>query len=337
MAGIWEFRPGAPGSGAGTGRENEGGPVPHHGRFMSAGARQRKASPCLVCESDAGARVIFGLPNCTVARCSLCGFVYLDGERNPASERKRYAYDQFEQYGYLARYDAESIAREQLESLGRILRSAGSSPEELDPALPVLDVGCARGHFLRLLAGETGRGEMIGIDTSASMVAWGREAFGLDLRAGGIEEADFPPGHFILITMFDVLEHVAHPRDVLARVIRWLRPGGWAILEVPSEVTSFRAMAKLGYRLSGGRLVTPLKTIYHSMHLSYFTPGSLRKLVESLGAGLPAVIAKEAHVTRFGSGRFPLPARLAIRAVSLVDKALGTEAKLLAAIRRPVS
>jgi len=304
---------------------------------MNDGGKRDRASPCRVCESDAGARVIFRLPNCTVARCSLCGFVYLHGERNPVSEGKRYAYDQFEQHGYLVRYDVEAIAREQMESVRHILRLSGTSLEELDPALPVLDVGCARGHFLRLLARETGRRELIGLDTSPSMTSWGREAFGLDLRTGGIESTGFPPEHFLLITMFDVLEHLADPRDVLARLLCALKPGGWLVLEVPSEMTSFRVLAKLGYRLTGGRLVTPLKTIYHSMHLSYFTPGSLRKLVESLGATLPAITAKEAHVTRFGSGRFPFPARLAIRTVSLADRVLGTEAKLLAAVRRPAS
>ncbi|HEV8374869.1 MAG TPA: class I SAM-dependent methyltransferase [Candidatus Polarisedimenticolia bacterium] len=294
-------------------------------------------SPCLVCETSAGARIVFRLPNCTVARCARCGFVYLNGDRNPAAERRRYAADQFERYGYLVQFDVDTIVGEQMESLRRILLLSGTSLENLDPALPVLDVGCARGHFLQRLARETGRKDLMGVDTSEAMTSWGRNSFGLDLRAGGIEETGLPPDHFILITMFDVLEHVANPRDVLARVFRSLRPGGWLVLEIPSEVTSFRALAKLGYRLTGGRLVTPLKTIYHSMHLSYFDPASLRRLVESLGASCGAIIAKESHVTRFGGNRFPLPARVGIRAVSLLDKLLGTEAKLLGAFLRPAS
>ena len=43
---------------------------------------------------------------------------------------------------------------------------------------------------------------------------------------------------------------------------------------------------------------------------------------------------KEAHVTRFGLGRYPPPARLAIRALVLADRALGTQAKLLCAMQR---
>jgi 2-polyprenyl-3-methyl-5-hydroxy-6-metoxy-1,4-benzoquinol methylase len=294
-------------------------------------------SPCLVCETNAGARILFRLPNCTVTKCFRCGFAYLNGERNPLLERRRYDWDQFEQLGYLAQFDVEPIVREQIGSLRRILRLSGASLEALDPSLPALDVGCARGHFLRLLGQETGRSDLIGIDVSEAMTAWGRKTFGLDLRTGGIEKAELPADHFILVTMFDVLEHVADPRDVLRRILRSVRPGGWVVLEVPSEVTSFRALAKMGYRLTGGRLVTPLKTIYHSMHLSYFTPSSLRKLMESVGAKAGRIVAKEAHVTRFGGGRFALPARLGIRAVALLDKTLGTEAKLLAAFQRPVS
>jgi hypothetical protein len=53
-------------------------------------------SPCLVCETGDDARILFRLPNCTVTRCGRCGFVYLNGERNWASEGRRYDWDQFQ-------------------------------------------------------------------------------------------------------------------------------------------------------------------------------------------------------------------------------------------------
>ena len=302
---------------------------------MMSRANGAAKSPCLVCQAGRNARVIFRLPSCTVVRCALCGFVYLDGERVPSDERARYEYDHFRGYVCLAGFEVEEIAREQVESVRSILRRAGSALEEMEPGLPVLDVGCARGHFLRRFVQETGRRNVTGIDTSPIMTAWGRVSFGLDLRVGAIEGVDLPAGSFALISMLDVLEHVANPRQVLARILSLLRPGGWAVLEVPSEATAFRAMAKLGYRLSAGRLVTPLRTIYHSRHLSYFTRGSLRKLAEDLGAEAVTIVTKEAHITRFGAGRYALPARIAIRAVSRLDKILGTQAKLLCALRRP--
>ena len=106
------------------------------------------------------------------------------------------------------------------------------------------------------------------------------------------------------------------------------------ILEVPSDVTTFRALGKLAYRLTGGSLRGPLQAVYHPSHLSYFTSGSLEKLVRSVGGERVAMRTKEAHITRFGLRRYRQPMRTAIRIVAYLDKLLRTEAKLLFAFRK---
>lgn len=289
---------------------------------------------CQVCETDRHAAVIMDFGDYVVSRCRRCGFVYLGGDRDRAGEHGRYRKDQFTD-GYLRLFDPEVIAGEQVESLRGILDRAGAPLPGLGDGAPALDIGCARGWFLRGLREAGWPGPLTGVDISREMTDWGREAFGLDLRATPVEDASLPAGGFGLVTMWDVLEHVPDPRAVAARILDLLRPGGWAVIEVPAERTLFRVLSRLAYRATGGRLRRPARRIYHPTHLSYFTAGSLRRLLAGLGAEGITLRTKEAHVTRFGLGRYRWPARAAIRTVSLLDRALGMEAKLLCAFRRP--
>ena len=290
-----------------------------------------RPAPCQICERAGRPRQVYRLHDYSIVRCARCGLVYLDGSREVGMFGP---VDAFGEHGYMPHLDIERIATEQVESVHAILRDAGAPLVSQGADLAVLDVGCARGYFLDRFRTATGRRALTGIDLSNEMTDWGRTAFGLDLRAGHIERSDLPRGHFGLVTMWDVLEHLPFPRRSVEQLFGLLAPGGWLVIEVPSETTTFRRLAALGYTLSAGRLAGPLRTLYHPAHLSYFTARSLRTLAAAVGARGVAMRTKEAHVTRFGLGRYPAPARLAIRALALADRMLGIEAKLLCAMQR---
>lgn len=296
---------------------------------------ESRVAPCQVCESDANVAILLRVPEYAVARCGRCGFVYIDGDRDTIPPS---AVDHFDtDAGYMRWLDIRNVVAEQVESVRKILRRAGSALEDIPAEAQVLDVGCARGSYLQAFGRETGRTRLTGVDSAGAMVAWGREQLGLDLRVGDIARMDLPSDHFELITLWDVLEHLPHPRRSLAGILSLLVPGGWLVLEVPSEVTVFRSLARLGFRVTGGRLERPIRELYFPVHLSYFTPGSLRTLLTSLGGTRVTVMTKESHVTRFGLRRYPEPFRTLIRTVSSVDKVLGTQAKILCAVQRPVA
>jgi 2-polyprenyl-3-methyl-5-hydroxy-6-metoxy-1,4-benzoquinol methylase len=296
---------------------------------MTAG----RASACQVCDSDAHARILMRLGDYAVARCGRCGFVYIDGDRTLVAPSK---FDHFEDAGYMKWLGIDNIIDEQVESVQSIIGRAGGALEDIPGDAPVLDVGCARGNYLDRFRHATGRTTLIGVDSATAMVAWGRDHFGLDLRAASIEETDLPPGSFGLITMWDVLEHLAFPRQAAAKMLSLLRPGGWLVLEVPSEVTVFRTLAKLGFRLTGGRWDTVVRELYYPSHRSYFTPASLRALMIHLGGSRVTGVTKEAHITRFGLRRYAPAFRPVIRTVAWMDRALGTQAKILCAVQKPV-
>ncbi len=235
---------------------------------------------------------------------------------------------------YMQMFDIEEIAGEQLKSTRASLGCAGASLASLPRWSPVLDIGCACGHFLNKLRGAMSERQFIGVDVSRRMTEKGRAEFDLDLRGRAFETAGLPPGCFGLVTAFDVLEHVVSPGDVLAKMLRLLHPNGWGVLEVPSERTIFRTVARAAFQMTAGTIAEPLRALYHPSHLTYFTPRSLMRLLERQGAADIVLRCKEAHITRFGAGGYRPLARAAIRTAAGLDRLLGTEAKLLVAFRR---
>lgn len=101
----------------------------------------------------------------------------------------------------------------------------------------VLDVGCGTGDRLFLLR-ERGC-DVYGVETSEQAL-YGQKKFGLNVYHGALEGACFESASFDLITLYNVLEHVHNPEQLLIEVARLLKPGGHLVVEVPNA-KSFQA------------------------------------------------------------------------------------------------
>lgn len=95
----------------------------------------------------------------------------------------------------------------------------------------ILDVGCGTGANLKTLA-EFGEAE--GVDVSPDAIEFCRKR-GLDnVKLGAAEELPYDDGTFDLVTALDVVEHLDDDVGGLREMRRVLRPGGRALIFVPT-------------------------------------------------------------------------------------------------------
>lgn len=105
----------------------------------------------------------------------------------------------------------------------------------LNPALPVLDIGCGRGEWLELL-NDQGIAAC-GVDTDDGMLAAclerGLNVVSVDALA---HLASLPSSSLLAVTGFHIAEHLPFDRlqSLFAQAFRALVPGGLLILETPN-------------------------------------------------------------------------------------------------------
>jgi SAM-dependent methyltransferase len=104
----------------------------------------------------------------------------------------------------------------------------------------MLDIGSGSGVILE--AAKAQGWEAHGLEVSATAVEHARN-MGFDVFHGTLEEADYPGGHFDIVTASEILEHLADPQATLREIARILRPGGMFWGTTPSATgVSFRLL-----------------------------------------------------------------------------------------------
>jgi len=133
------------------------------------------------------------------------------------------------------------LPKDALDRLNGARNLLQSYPREWVAGKKCLDIGCGTGNML-LAATERGAREVVGVDIDLD--DYGDNCFvqlardhRIDITRVGFvegrtEDQHFPTGAFDFITMFDVIEHVSNPAELIAEVFRILRPGGIFILDV---------------------------------------------------------------------------------------------------------
>ena len=121
----------------------------------------------------------------------------------------------------------------------------------------VLDVGCGKGRFARILHDEQPQAEIWGLDISEQMLSF--VPAGIHTRAGSMTELPFDDGWFDGAYATESLEHAVEIEKAVAEICRVVRPGGRiAIIDKNAE--------------HWGRLATPEWE-------RWFTPAELKKLL----------------------------------------------------------
>jgi SAM-dependent methyltransferase/DNA-directed RNA polymerase subunit RPC12/RpoP len=193
-----------------------------------------------------------------LVRCEDCSLIY---------ESPRFSddiiiqgYMSSEEGGHDSQYPmrVESFYRALVSLRGRIPESGGR----------VLDIGTAGGAFLD--AAKRFGYEAWGLEPSQFLVNRGKER-GLQIEQGTIDNHQFKPASFDMVCLWDVIEHLTHPRSSLEKLRKLLKPSGILLLNYPDIGT-------LQAKLAGSRFWWIL-----SVHLQHFTKDTIREICARTG------------------------------------------------------
>jgi SAM-dependent methyltransferase len=236
--------------------------------------RLERVENCLSCGStdlhhliDSKAQMHGDSEMFTFVLCGSCGLVMLN-PRLPQEELAPFYQEYYlpfrgpsawGRYAYLVQMN---LARTDRRRLGLAIKAAGLKPESR-----VLDIGCGKPSFLKLLYRRTGAYAR-GVDFSDEGWRSRPEDYsGLDLEVNTIDRisTDRP---FDLITMWHYLEHDYHPRRTLTHLHRLAKKDTTLIIEVPDYDSWTRKVQ--GSCWEG----------YHTpRHTAVYTPATIRELL----------------------------------------------------------
>lgn len=145
------------------------------------------------------------------------------------------------------------------------------------PPAKVLELGSAHGGFVALMR-WTGF-DAAGLELSPRVAAFARQAFGVPVLEGPIEQQTIEAASLDAIVLMDVLEHLPDPIGTLQHSVRLLKPGGILLIQTPSyrEGKTLEAMVA-----DGDRFQTMLLP---EQHLHLFSKKSVTELLRRLGFG----------------------------------------------------
>jgi SAM-dependent methyltransferase len=147
----------------------------------------------------------------------------------------------------------------------------------------LLDIGC--GYCQALLYFKERGLDVHGLEPSKEGADYGA-SHGIPVTRAGIENMPRDLGRrFDVVTLLNVLEHLREPARAVTEIReRYLAPKGVLAIDVPNEFNDFQTTANKLHNLGEWWVHAPV-------HLNYFSPSSLRGLLERCGY---RVIAAEA-------------------------------------------
>lgn len=145
----------------------------------------------------------------------------------------------------------------------------------LPPGLRLLDLGAAGGHLGRAVRARCSY--LAGVEPDPTLPASAREGYDDWREIDALNAGDWDRA-FDVVVCADVLEHLASPEAMLARIHEWLHPEGIFLASLPNIANvSIRAALLFGkFRYTD-------RGILDRSHLSFYTRSSALRLLEDSG------------------------------------------------------
>ena len=184
-------------------------------------------------------------------RCTDCGFVF-----------SKSAYIDYSSFGKSASLKTpaelvkDSASQGIPDLVSEIINKTGINQGK------ILDFGCGVGLFLRNFKKK--HYDVLGVeDSDAFRAMLGKVAIS---SVSDLSEIKDLRGHFDIVIIKDVVEHLEYPLDILNNVISFIKPGGFLYLRVPN------------------RYAYPFHWAVDTKgHINHFTPREVKKILKTAG------------------------------------------------------
>ncbi|MDA3909768.1 MAG: class I SAM-dependent methyltransferase [Bacteroidales bacterium] len=217
---------------------------------------------CEVCNNEDPEKfsLKYELTKYSIVTCHNCGFVFI-----PQYYRKNIHYEDYRDEAVLKsvrqgnNYIKIRRHRLRLKLIQNYVKTG-----------KLYDVGVGWGHFLytaKLMGFDT-----TGVEVSALMYYYSTNDLHLNVVNDNFLNLNLPSKTWDVVTMWDVLEHIANPKEVLRRVHKMLKDDGYFVFQVP-QIDS--------------KVAKKQKEKWSSMlsieHINYFSKKSIDKLLTQEG------------------------------------------------------
>lgn len=224
-------------------------------------------------------------------RCETCTHVYQDPVVKPDVAISLYENDKTASDIYTQPLQKEIDSNKYLYGL-ELLNQLGTPSQK-----KILDLGCGAGVFLEE-AKNIGWEYCVGVDANSNYQSQYSNQPGLQYVFGDFEALE--PGllgnDFDAVSMWSVLEHIYKPTKFLQSVSQLMSPGALIFILVPNV----KSLAT--------RLMRELSPCFCWKHISYFSPESLKKIMEDAGfetVHMETIITEIDNIKSYMSGEYP--------------------------------
>ncbi len=192
-----------------------------------------------------------------IVKCKNCGLVFA----NPRPKR-----DSLTQF-YFSGEDEKYI--EQQKERSKTFQKVMKFIETFQPCGRILDIGCGAG-FLLSVAKEKGW-QVKGIELNQFFTNFAVSELKVDAINDMAENVELKPNLFDVIVIWDTLEHVLNPYEILSKAHSWLKKGGYIFINFPNINSIFARVFRRKW------------WFIESMHLYYFSPDIINKYFNKIG------------------------------------------------------
>ena len=238
-------------------------------------------SACPICDDTAVGRVPFDIQptdNLEIYRCTSCELEFLSSWNNVELVKSLYANN-----NYVFKHNVDQTGELPLKFDEYEERVEWVKPF-LDKTKSLLEIGCGEGKFLKMVQPQLSVVE--GIELAEEHVS--------ALGKQGIKCYDFfvgekpPPREYDIVCLFAALEHIPDVGRFLEQLKGFIKSDSQIFIEVPNLLDPLVSTFDLPEFRS---------FYYRSIHLYYFTPKSIKKLLRKHGYDCEIKTSQQASIT----------------------------------------